>query len=41
MKLLLSMNSITKKNYDTILIMINHLTIYSHIVFFKKEYIAE
>ena len=35
------MNSITKKNYDAILIMIDRLTKYSHIVFFKKKYIAE
>ena len=40
-KLSLSMNSITKKNYDTILIMIDRLTKYSHIVFFRKKYIAE
>ena len=30
-----------KKNYDAILIMIDRLTKYSHIVFFKKKYIAK
>ena len=40
-KLSLSMNSITKKNYDAILIMIDRLIKYSHIAFFKKKYIAE
>ena len=40
-KLLLSMNLIIKKNYDAILIIINHLTEYSHIIFFKKKYIAK
>ena len=37
-KLSLSMNSIIKKNYNAILIMIDCLTKYSHIVFFKKKY---
>ena len=40
-KLSLSINSITKKNYDAILIMIDRLTKYSHIVFFKKKNIAK
>ena len=40
-KLSLSMNFILKKNYDAILIMIDRLTKYSHIIFFKKKYIAE
>ena len=35
------MNSITKKSYDAILIMIDRLTKYSHIVPFRKKYIAE
>lgn len=35
-KLSLSMNSTTKKNYDVILIMINRLIKYNHIVSFKK-----
>ena len=30
-----------QKNYDAILIMIDRLTKYSHIVFFKKEYIEK
>ena len=37
-KLLLSMNLIIEKNYDAKLIMINRLTKYSNIVFFKKKY---
>ena len=36
-KLSLSINSITKKNYDAILIMIDRLIKYFHIVFFKKK----
>ena len=37
----LSMDSITKKNYDAILIIIDRLTKYSYIVFFRKKYIAK
>lgn len=40
-KLSLSMNSTTKESYDAILIMIDRLIKYSHIVPFKKEYTAE
>ena len=41
MKLSLSMNSITKKNYDAILIMIDRLTKYSYMIFFRKKYTAK
>jgi hypothetical protein len=41
MKLSLSMNSTTNENYDSILVMINRLTKYFHIISFKKTYSAE
>ena len=40
-KLSLSMKFIIKKSYDAILIIINRLTKYSHIVFFRKKHITE
>ena len=40
-KLPLSMNSTIKKNYNAILIIIDRLIKYSHIVLFKKEYTVE
>ena len=40
-KLLLSIKSIIKKNYGAIFIMINCLIEHSHIVFFKKKYVAK
>lgn len=36
-----SINAATKESYDAILITINCLIKYNHIVFFKKNYIAE
>ncbi len=41
MKLSLSMNSTTNENYDSILVMIDRLTKYSHIISFKKTYSAK
>ena len=40
-KLPLSMDSTTKESYDAILVMIDRLIKYSHIVPFKKEYTVE
>ena len=40
-KLSLSMNSTTKESYDSILVMIDRLTKYAHIVSFRKKYIVE
>ena len=40
-KLLRSKNLTTKKEYDTILVIIDKLTKYSHIILFKKKYIAK
>ena len=40
-KLPSSMSLTTKKNYDVILIMIDRLINYNHIVFFKKKYIVK
>ena len=35
------MDSTTKESYDAILVMVDRLTKYSHIVPFKEEYIVE
>ena len=40
-KLLKSKNSTNEKTYDAILVMINRLIKYCHIIFFKKTYNAK
>ena len=40
-KLLKLKDSITKKEYNTVLIIVNQFMKYSHIIVFKKKYTAE